>query len=247
MSFSSNPARSREAITKVTYDEKGQRVNLELGNGTFTRYTYDPQTFRLTHLFTRRSGAVAALDCTSNTADQERPSRPCGVQNLHYAYDPVGNITHVQDDAQQTIYFDNAIVEPSNDYTYDALYRLIEATGREHDLPIAPSRNREVPWPSAAFPSPDALQLPTYTYDVVGNVLETEHTAGVGNGWTRTYENELDSNRLRRTWYGANTLEAVRYRHDTHGNVLNLNRIEVPPPRAAQDDWGLDLPGTGAT
>ena len=44
----------------------------------------------------------------------------------------MGNITHIRDDAQQTIYFRNKRVEPSADYTYDALYRLIEATGREH-------------------------------------------------------------------------------------------------------------------
>jgi hypothetical protein len=44
------------------------------------------------------------------------------VQNLHYTYDPAGNITHIRDDAQQTIYFKNQRVEPSNDYTYDALY-----------------------------------------------------------------------------------------------------------------------------
>src|SRR6266702_967554 len=56
----------------------------------------------------------------------------CQVQNLHYTYDPVGNITHIRDDAQQTIYFRNKRVEPSADYTYDAVYRLIEATGREH-------------------------------------------------------------------------------------------------------------------
>jgi hypothetical protein len=57
---------------------------------------------------------------------------PCGLQNLHYTYDPPGNITHIQDDGQQTIYFRNQRVEPSNDYTYDALYRLIQAEGREH-------------------------------------------------------------------------------------------------------------------
>jgi hypothetical protein len=42
-----------------------------------------------------------------------------------YTYDPAGNITHIRDDAQQRIFFDNHRIEPSNDYTYDALYRLI--------------------------------------------------------------------------------------------------------------------------
>ena len=29
------------------------------------------------------------------------------MQNLRYTYDPAGNITHIRDDAQQTIYFNN--------------------------------------------------------------------------------------------------------------------------------------------
>ena len=58
--------RSRQAITRITYNAKGQKLSLELGNGTTTRYTYDPETFRLTHLFTRRTGVIAA-DCASNT------------------------------------------------------------------------------------------------------------------------------------------------------------------------------------
>ena len=31
----------------------------------------------------------------------------CDVHNLHYTYDPIGNITYILDDAQQTIYFRN--------------------------------------------------------------------------------------------------------------------------------------------
>ena len=42
------------------------------------------------------------------------------MQDLSYTFDPSGNITHIQDDAQQTIYFRNRRVEPSNDYAYDA-------------------------------------------------------------------------------------------------------------------------------
>ena len=30
--------------------------------------------------------------------------RPCGLQNLHYTYDPVGNITHIRDDAQEQVF-----------------------------------------------------------------------------------------------------------------------------------------------
>ena len=43
---------------------------------------------------------------------------------------------------------------------------------------------------------------------------------GAGNGWTRNYSTEANSNRVNRTWYGSNTVEAITYRHDIHGNIL---------------------------
>jgi hypothetical protein len=79
-----------------------------------TEYQYDPETFRLISLKTQRKADGAML------------------QDLNYTYDPVGNITTIQDDAQQTIYFDGQVVNPSTKYQYDPLYRLIQAEGREH-------------------------------------------------------------------------------------------------------------------
>ncbi len=68
------------------------------------------------------------------TAHRTRPPpgraarcRTCATPTIPSATSPTS-----QDDAQQTIYFRNTRVEPSTDYTYDAIYRLIEATGREH-------------------------------------------------------------------------------------------------------------------
>ena len=51
---------------------------------------------------------------------------------MRYTYDPIGNIVRIEDAAQQDIYFRNARVEPSARYGYDALSRLVRATGREH-------------------------------------------------------------------------------------------------------------------
>src|SRR5262249_27365894 len=116
-------------VTDIGYNAKGQRELIVYGNGTHTAYTYDPLTFRLTRLETHRDATAFPDDCP---AKAPAGWLGCGVQNLSYAYDPAGNITHIQDAAQQTIYFRNKRVEPSNDYTYDALYQLIEATGREH-------------------------------------------------------------------------------------------------------------------
>ena len=53
------------------------------------------------------------------------------MQQLLYTYDPVGNITEIEDQAYKPVYFANGIAEPKSQYEYDALYRLISATGRE--------------------------------------------------------------------------------------------------------------------
>ena len=110
-------------VTDIDYDAKGQRVLIEYDNGVRTDYEYDPLTFRLRNLK------------TSRTTDHAR------LQDLSYTYDPVGNITHIRDDAQQTIYFNNQVVSPNNDYTYDAIYRLITAKGREHIGQVSQPRN----------------------------------------------------------------------------------------------------------
>jgi YD repeat-containing protein len=101
-------------VGEVTYNARGQRETVIYGSAdsptTTTTYAYDPQTYRVTRLSTIRGFDGAAL------------------QGLHYHYDPAGNITDIRDTAQQTVYFQNAVVEAANSYTYDAIYRLIEAT-----------------------------------------------------------------------------------------------------------------------
>ena len=107
-------------ITNINYNASRQREAVEYGNGAATKFIHDPLTFRLSQILTKRNSVNFPGD------------QPGQVQNLKYTYDPVGNITHIRDESQQTVYFRNAVVTPSNEYTYDATYRLIEATGREH-------------------------------------------------------------------------------------------------------------------
>ena len=124
-------------VSDIDYDAKGQRSRIEYRNGVTTTYTYDPDTFRLVHLYTRRGpafaedcgGAPAATHCCTGTAASGQALR---LQNLYFSYDPAGNITRLRDDAQQTVFFRNQIVDASHDYTYDATYRLVQALGREH-------------------------------------------------------------------------------------------------------------------
>ena len=217
-------------VTDIDYDAKGQRELIAFGNQVQTEYTYDRKTFRLTNLKTIRLQPPAG----------EAPV----VQSLTYTYDPTGNITHVQDDAQQTVIFDNVVVEPHAAYLYDAIYRLIEATGREHL-----GQTNDVLHPPEQTDFDDAFRtgkpLPSdekamgryteqYAYDEVGNFKTMSHFTGSGQ-WVRQYEYETDpgqpvakSNRLTKTHPpGPNERNRTDYAYDTHGNMIVMPHLEV--------------------
>jgi RHS repeat-associated protein len=198
-------------IQKIEHDAKGQRMHIKYGNNTFTNYQYDPETFRLVNLKTNHTQDNSVL------------------QDLHYTYDPVGNITEVRDDAQQTVFFKNAVVRPDCKYEYDALYRLVWVKGREHDVNNnLPRPGRLTGTPQTSIPSDHALRdyEQFYRYDSVGNIEQIRHRADDGN-WTRDYEYAEDSNRLLRTRQGRNpeTESVINYNYDTHGSMLNLNNV----------------------
>lgn len=222
-------------VRDINYDAKGQRTRVEYGNRVTTTCKYDRETFRLRRLETRRQGETDAL------------------QDLSYTYDPIGNITHIQDDAHEAFYVRGSRVEPSADYTYDAIYRLIEATGREHRGllddgtttagPI-PTSFSDVPRVGRAHPN-DSHAMGTYVeryaYDAVGNITRMAHR-GVDpshSGWTREYvydeRSQLvpgdrniprsgeRSNRLTRTDDGSGFTRA--YEYDDHGNMLSMPHL----------------------
>lgn len=240
-------------IENLDYDAKGQRLRVGYKNGASTRYGYDPETFRLVHLYTRR-GATFTTDCddpsppptTMAAPDVPPPGVSCGVQSLRYTYDAAGNITHIRDDAQQTVYFRNAIVEPTAEYTYDALFRLIDATGREHlgqvgGTPVPHSYN-DAPRTGLLHPGDgDAMgrYLERYVYDAVGNLLSMQHrrTTGGSSSWTRSYDydepSQLEpgkrSNRLTRTTVDGTTAtySAGGDGYDAHGNLLRMPHLQA--------------------
>lgn len=239
-------------VSNIDYNARAQRTRINYGNGVETQYHYDAETFRLTHLYTRR-GATFTQDCGNDPAapfsspDQPPVGVRCGLQNLHYTYDPAGNITHIEDVAQQTVYFRNHRVEPHANYTYDPLYRLIEATGREHLAqtaagPLAPFPPSHIDRQPVLNPG-DGNAMGTYReqyrYDEVGNILEMIHlgTDPQQPGWTRTYrylENSLlqpgrQSNRLTGTTIG-NTPENYSVNgdgYDLHGNMLHMPHLQL--------------------
>lgn len=215
-------------VTDIDYNAKGQRELIEYGlennERVLTTYTYDEFTFRLTKLETTRSTDNATL------------------QNLSYTYDTVGNITEIRDDVQQTIFFNNAQVTPVMQYTYDAIYRLIQANGREHVGQTANNLPEHMPELKPHYDFNDStrvnlahpndgqamrIYIEEYEYDEVGNILSMIHQAN-GGSWTRRYEYASDSNRLLSTSLPGDGDEApysAKYEYDAHGNMTKMPHL----------------------
>lgn len=231
----------------IEYNAKGQKERIQYGNGTATRYRYDPETFRLRQLRTTRPGF-----------DKPLPQAPSGLrddkvlQNLYYTYDPVGNITENLDDAYEPVFFQNQKVEPVSRYAYDALYRLVEASGRESGTAVGPPPQIPKAPDQVSFPitNPGALRNYTqeYVHDAVGNIMTHKHQAGPTGSWTRDYTYASDSNRLLSTTHGDAVQNTTTYRYDSHGNLLNV--ANIAPAQSIRWDYRdmihfLDLQGGG--
>jgi RHS repeat-associated protein len=211
-------------VSNIDYDSKGRRTRITYGNNSFTKYQYDPETFRLRRLITCPDG-VTNRDHFHNDDELKKTA----FQFLSYTYDPVGNIINIEDEAQQTYYFSNSQIKPENNYQYDALYRLVEAKGREHigqNLPPnAYDKNRMF---SDNIPAADnALRnyIQRYSYDVVGNMTEMAHTVKDlpgSTGWTRKFSHAANSNQLVSSFIGNNI---ERYTYDAHGNMEKLPHL----------------------
>ncbi len=207
-------------IENIDYNEKGQRNFIKYGNGVKTTYEYDEKTFRLKHLKSEHNTNLVTKT----------------LQDLFYTYDPVGNITYIKDDAQDPEYFANTVIEPNSSYTYDALYRLIEASGRENEAALTYNSNDN--WDDKGFMQQNPIRIKNYRqfyeYDAVGNIMLMKHLAK-GNGWTRNYEYETNNNRLVKTWVGNSgpiedtvpfSTQTYLYPHHTqHGFITKLPHL----------------------
>ena len=136
-------------------------------------------------------------------------------------------------------------------FTYDAAYRLIEATGREHigqtalDFNPVNDDRRDYPFAGThANPNdPQALRAYTerYRYDLAGNIEEMRHIA-TGGGWTRSYlydEASLldggregqpphpDHGRQRQRGRRNLHLRSTPWANDVHGCIAAVNAMAM--------------------
>jgi RHS repeat-associated protein len=200
-----------DVLTAVAYDAKGRRVSASYGNGVVRLYTYDRLTFRLVSVTATRNGGAETL------------------QDVAYTYDAVGNVTEITDVAQRTIFSRNQQVNPRLSYTYDSIYRLTDAGGREMHDPTQPA-DGDLPF---GIWTPDSNDLVNYVehydYDTTGNLLRLVHRANNNTqGWTRGYGYEAGSNRLTGTSLpGAldPSVLGAGYGYDLAGNIDTMPHL----------------------
>jgi RHS repeat-associated protein len=217
-----------EFLKEQDYDAKGNRQFARYGNDSVTRYFYDPKSFRLTSLLTLPTGADPATQ---------------SLQNFHYTYDAVGNLTQQRDDAQQTHFFANAVVKAEGRYEYDALYHLIKATGRELAGLIndAIRDDRDIDFVAEMPHVNNVAAVRSYTqhydYDLMGNLLRMRHVTGASaSSWTRHYHyayQDAPANRTNRLLSTSRPGDpaagpyTATYDYDHYGN---MTRLRTPNP-----------------
>lgn len=161
-------------ISDLHYNPTGQLESERLGNGVISEKTYEPQSGRLTRIFSSRADDSV-------------------LQDLNYRYDPVGNVVEIEDAAQATRFFANQRIDPVSRYRYDTLYQLIEASGRE----VSTDASYGPALPTLQNLPQDPNQLSNYTqnydYDAGGNLLEMRHVGA--QSFTRRMKVDPNSNR----------------------------------------------------
>jgi RHS repeat-associated protein len=223
------------------YDAKGQRQFARYGNGTITRYGYDPFAQRLSRVLTK----------------SEPDPDTAALQALNITYDPVGNVVRVMDDAQQTRYFANAVVSPENLYAYDAIYQLVTAKGRELAALGGQTTAADAPVAGNLPHVNDAAAVRRYTqaysYDDLGNLTRVRHTA-LDASWTRLYRYALDTdpasrtNRLMATSLPGDTPAGpfgATYSYDAAGNMSAMPHLGALTWNALNQLKEVDLRGGG--
>ena len=178
-------------VSNIRYNAFSQVESEIAGNGVVTSLVHESSTGRLARLQAQAPGKRL-------------------LQDVHYRYDPVGNLVEVEDATLATRHFANQRIEPIRRFTYDSLYQLIAASGRET---AKPSLGPDLP----AWQTSDTSQVvnysETYRYDAAGNLLERIHLGAVNH--TLSMHIAPHSNRLMRSG-------ETEHSYDANGNVLIL-------------------------
>lgn len=189
-------------IISAEYDAIGRQTSISYGNNTRKEYTYNPLNRRAMYVRNTTTSKKAIL------------------QDIQYTYDLRGSITHVKNGVQH-----GTSVCADKKYTYDAVNRLIESSGRKI---LGRTEGRGVKANEVG------RYTEKYSYDCTGNMLSNQCStdSDLYPGKTKRYiyddvsalEGVRYTNRLGSTTVGRTT-ESFRY--DVHGNVVSMPGFSV--------------------
>ena len=183
-SLTSNKNGSESVIVdRIGYDKDGHTVYTKLGNGTETEYTYDDARQRLQEMKLAFDGS--------------------DIMHNKYSYDAVDNILGIANTVNPQELSNNSAKlggESSHTYQYDALNRLISASGKAKDasytldmaynvmsMPVSKAQTVENSSKAASYTNmykyedadhptaPSQIGHEHYTYDANGNPVRVEN------------------------------------------------------------------------
>ena len=198
----------------ATYNARGQRNRVNLGNGVAMEYRYDANTSRL--------------------VGQTARSTTRTFQDAQYTYDPVGNIVRIVDNALTgpNAIVTGSVLPPRRNYEYDEHYRLTRATGRVHQALLQHDYIPAIGGPlkgtrHMTLNNGAALEAFTrqYEYDPSGNLKRVRHL-GTTQSWTTDMWISPSSNRsLPLLDAGGSEVPAPETKFDAAGNLISLAHL----------------------
>jgi RHS repeat-associated protein len=180
-------------VDGISYNARGQRVNVWYPNGMVSSFIYDPLTFRIAN---------------RTTAPTNGPT----VQNLSFTYDAGGNITAITDGT--------AFGSASRTFGYDALNRLTSASGTFGPLNSGLPTQLSATYTYNAIGDPQQFEGATYTYsDLLHPSAVTSITLGASYTYDANGNMTTDGSRSS-SWDADNRLTATTIQG---GNTANFS------------------------
>lgn len=180
-------------VQHIAYNARGQRLLIAYGNDLMTRYRYDPTTFNLVHFRTEH----VSHERDANGHSETWHAGGKVFQDFRYAYDLNANVVRIieQTSGCGIANSQQGVDQLIREFEYDALNRLIGATGRackDIGVPRVLRDEARCGFYGNGTPTPSPGNAPnltehyreTYTYDPAGNILKLTYHAQSGH-WSR--------------------------------------------------------------
>ncbi|MCC0672505.1 sugar-binding protein [Clostridioides sp. ES-S-0145-01] len=221
--FLSEENKEYNFIKDIEYNANKQRTKIYMNNGLITQYTYDDIDYRLRGIKSIR---------TINKNEADKGNEMSTFQELKYIFDPCGNVMTIIDSSLEAILKSKKQISPVMEYTYDAMYQLINATGRKHSGVIADKSG-------CGFGNSKYIKLGTlhindsekienyremYGYDDSENLVSIKHISD-SLTWIKSIDIDKKSNHSRGIKYGNKDELYYETNFDENGNMRNLETI----------------------